>query len=99
VHGEYFNSSDTGKDYVELVHKKIIRYFNESIFGEKLIHEDIVRPHRTFWGNKEEGRFFIRSKNGGPLALKEFLAEVKANDLYRLPNYEFVYDDTLTAEY
>lgn len=99
VHGEYFNSSDTGKDYVELVHKKIILYFNESIFGEKLIHEDIVRPHRTFWGNKEEGRFFIRSKNGGPLALKEFLAEVKSNDLYRLLNYEFVYDDTLTAEY
>ena len=99
VHGEYFNPGDSGKDYLELTHQKIIRYFNEHVFREKLIHEDIVRPQRNFSGNKEEGRFFIRPKIGQPLNLKEFLLEVKNSDLYQLRSYEFVYDDALTADY
>jgi hypothetical protein len=31
VHGEYFNPQDSTKNYLELMHKKIIAYFNEAV--------------------------------------------------------------------
>lgn len=99
VHGEYFRLDDSGKDYLALVHKKIISYFNNYLFRKKTINEDVIRPQRHFWGNKEQGYFYIRSKGMRQLTLKEFLAEVQANPLHDVKNYEFVYDDTLTADY
>ena len=99
VHGEYFNHDDSGKDYFDLVHKRIISYFNDVVLKEKLISQDIVRPQRHFQGNTEEGVFYIRSKGGQPLNLKDFLSDVNKTELYNLTDYEFVYDDVLTANY
>lgn len=99
VHGEYFNGGDSGKDYVDRIHKKIISYFNDVVLKEKLISHDIVRPQRHFSGNTEEGAFYIRSKGSQQLNLKDFLSDVNKTDLYNLTDYEFVYDDVLTANY
>ena len=99
MHGEYFNPDDSGKDYLDLVHKRIISYFNDVVLKEKLICQDIVRPQRHFRGNTEEGAFYIRPKGSQPLNLKDFLSDVSKTDLYNLTDYEFVYDDVLTANY
>lgn len=100
VHGEYFNRDDSGKDYLDLVHKKLVSYFNNSLFGgEQLISEDVVQPQRHFWGNKEQAGFFIRAKGSESLNLKAFLSDVNKTDLYNLTNFEFVYNDSRIAPY
>jgi hypothetical protein len=99
VHGEYFNQSDSGKDYVGLVHKKIICYFNDGLFKEKLINEKVVRPQRHFVGNTEEGSVFLRSKGSKPLDLVAIMAEADKTDLWNLPNYELIYDDKIRSNY
>lgn len=90
VHGEYFNPVDSGKDYIELVHRKIITYFNEVILGEKLINENVVSPQRHPFGNKEGSTFFIRAKGSNTLNLKDVLSDTQKNDFYKMENYDFV---------
>ena len=46
VHGRYFEPVDAKKNHLELLHKRIIAYFNEVIFKEKLIDENVVNPRR-----------------------------------------------------
>jgi len=58
VHGEYFGNQDQGKNYLELVHNKVIIYFNSKIFLESLIHENVTHPQRHFFGNKQECKTF-----------------------------------------
>jgi len=55
VHGEYFEPGDSGRDYVELIHKKIIDYFNGCIFGETLLSENVKHPQRHFFVIKSSG--------------------------------------------
>lgn len=74
VHGEYFDGGDHGKNYLELVHKKVIFYFNTKIFSESLISEDVVHPQRHFFGNKKGGNFFLKCKDGSRFfSLKDLL--------------------------
>jgi len=99
VHGEYFNPNDSKKDYLYLVHNQIISYFNDSLFHEKLIHENVVNPQRHSFGNKEGSRFFIRATGGSALNLKDILSDIKENDIYNMKKYESVHDDALAANY
>jgi hypothetical protein len=95
VHGEYLSADDTS-NYVELIHKRLISYFNDYVFKEKLIEENVVNPQRHFFGNTLRATFFIRAKEGKNLNLKDVLSE---KDINNLENYESVYDDTLSANY
>jgi hypothetical protein len=99
IHGDYFDPGDSGKDYIDLVHKKIITYFNEVILGEKLINENVVNPQRHPFGNKEGSRFFIKAKGSNKLNLKDVLSDIQKNDIYQMENYESVYDEALTKNY
>lgn len=99
VHGEYFNLSDSGKDYLDLVHKKVIKYFNDYILGEKLITEKIANPQRHPFGNKEGSRFFIRTKGTNFLNLKDVLSDIQKTDIDHMENYEYVHDKALTENY
>ena len=99
MHGEYFSQNDAGKDYLLLVHRKIMSYFNEAIFDDSVINLGVIHPQRHFWGNLSEASFYIRSKAGKPLTIKGFLSDVKTTDLNNLKNYEFVYEDNLTKDY
>lgn len=65
VHGEYFGGQDDGKNYLELVHNKVIKYFNDKIFQESLIYESQIppqNPHRHFFGDKSGYIFFLKTK-------------------------------------
>lgn len=99
IHGEYFNPGDSGKNYIELVHGKTITYFNEVILGERLINENIVNPQRHPYGNKEEGRFFVKAKGNNKVNLKDILSDIQKNDFYNMENYEIVHDEVLTENY
>lgn len=99
IHGEYFNPDDSGKDYLNLVHKKIIAYFNNAILGKKLINENVVSPQRHPFGNKEESTFFIRARGSKTTNLKDVLADAQKKDFYQMENYEIVHDKALTENY
>ena len=97
MHGEYFGPQDTS-NYVELVHKRVIGYFN-SLFGQKLIKEEVVHPQRHLSGNRQESRFFIRGKGSQRLGLKEVLTDLTENGLYSMQYFEYVHYDGLSSTY
>lgn len=100
VHGEYFTSRDNGKNYLELVHNKVIAYFNASVISESLIPENIVHPQRHFWGNKKQGNFVLRHKNGSAsFSLKDLLKDFNDNGFRKPENYESVFDNKLMNTY
>lgn len=90
VHGEYFREEDNSQNYLEIVHKKMMSYFNEKVFGEFLISENVVSPHRHYFGNKEYGNFFIKAKNGGVFQLREVIKDFKNGWADNLEKYEQV---------
>lgn len=99
IHGEYFSGNDGEKDYMDLVHKKVIGYFNKSIFKKNLLHEDVVRPQRHPFGNKKGGAYFIEPKApGATLALKEVIADF-SNGIRNLEKYKYVHDSKLTDNF
>jgi len=92
AHGDYFQLNDFRKNYVEIIHKKVINYFNKEIFREDLIEEKVINPQRSFWFNKEEAKFFIKIKNKNQkFSLKEVLNELKGDNFFdNSQKYEYV---------
>ncbi len=100
VHGEYFGNLDHGKNYLELVHNKVISYFNKKVLDEKLILENIVNPQRNLFGNKEQENFFLKGKvEHRDLNLKEVLKDFDENRPILPQNYEIIYDKNLVNVY
>lgn len=95
THGEYLGSEDSGKNYLELIHKRVITYFNERFLQESPLSLDVVNPQRHPWGNKEGGRWFIKSKDGTPLVLKEVLADFQKNGIDRHDHFEYDWDTSV----
>lgn len=94
-HGEYINDGDWSEDFVTDIHKRVVEYFNNEIFGEKLITEDVVQPQRNFTNNKSVGRFFLKYNDDIGRDFQSVLAEFndKQGDLSAV-NFEFVTDDS-----
>jgi hypothetical protein len=100
VHGEYFGEGDHGKNYIEIIHNKVIEYFNKKIFMEELIHENVVRPQRNFFGNKEQSNFFLKRTEGENIfSLKDLLKEFNDNKHRIPPNYVSIHDKNLNKNY
>jgi hypothetical protein len=99
VHGEYFRHEDMTKNYVELVHRKIVIYFNDVIFHEALIDDNVVNPQRHLFGNKEGWRGFLKADDRVQLNLKDVLADASSNGFENMEHYETVYDAALTGNY
>lgn len=91
VHGEHLSEKDT-KNYVEVIHKHIIRYFNANLLHDSPIDENIVSPQRHPYGNLEGWQGFIRSEAGAPLSLKAVVAAFDA-DANNPAGYEIVPPD------
>jgi hypothetical protein len=98
-HGEYFGADHSGKNYVELIHKKVMAYFNDHILKEGLLELDVVSPQRHFVGGLEGGSWFIKSKKSGGLSLKSILLDFEKNDVNHLEDHELVYDGSLETKY
>ncbi|MFH1745320.1 MAG: hypothetical protein ABH881_04105 [bacterium] len=100
VHGEYFDVGDHGKNYLELVHNKVISYFNTKILSEPLISENIVHPQRHFLENKEQGNFFLKYKDGDKsFNLKDLLNNFTDGRFRTDGNYEIVAGQQLNTTY
>jgi hypothetical protein len=98
-HGDYFGADHSGKNYVELIHKRVMAYFNDHILKASLLELNVVGPQRHFVGDLEGGSWFIRSKQSGGLSLKSILVDFEKNDVNQLTDHELVYDDSLTTSY
>lgn len=99
VHGDYLVQDDVEMNYVELVHKRIVEYFNEFIFKKNLLEEDVVDPQRHVWGNKEGYGNYIRAKENNSLDLKEALSDLERNGIDNLVDYEWVDNAILVENY
>jgi hypothetical protein len=103
VHGEYFSRGDSDKDFVDLVHQKIIQYFNEAILKEELLAEGVVDPQRHISGDKEGdeifGGRFIKPVGERIFDLKKVLSEADINDSGELESYEYIYDGAIPNDY
>ena len=88
VHGEYFDPNTGGTDYVTRLHHRIIKYFNEQIFKESLLHESVINPQRHLLGNAVQAQSFIRAQGDAKLCLMNVLADANQNDIDHLANYE-----------
>src|SRR3989344_2963966 len=60
VHGEYFSGDDSGKNYLDTVHKKVVAYFNKEVFTNPFIEENVVSPQRHPFGAKQGGRCVVK---------------------------------------
>lgn len=100
THGEYLNAGDTQKNYVHIVHSKVIEYFNRSVFREQLLQENVVNPQRHPLLNKEEIGIFVKpSVPGAKLALRDVLDDFEKNGINGLQEYEPITDKAVAESY
>lgn len=98
THGEYLNDND-GKNYVEVVHRRVLEYFNKSIIKKDILELDIVGPQRHFDENYEGLRLFVGQAEESPLLdLRNLTKDVEENDGHP-DSYEIIYDKGRAAEY
>jgi hypothetical protein len=103
-HGEYFakDGKDSKENYVKVIHEKIIKFFNDKIFKEELLPEDVVSPQRNFIDNKVLLRSFIaQQSNEWPLNLKKVIESSEKNrksDGFPA-DYRWVHDKSETDDY
>jgi hypothetical protein len=99
-HGNYF-SEDDNQNYVELIHKRVISYFNDSVLKEKLLGEDITGPQRHFYNNDNLLRIFIKQqKDEWTLDLKKVLENCTYADNDHFPeDYSSVHDKSITDNF
>ncbi|TKB68617.1 MAG: hypothetical protein E8D52_06340 [Nitrospira sp.] len=64
-----------------------------------LLGENIVTPQRHPFGNKLEGRSWIRTIDNAPLTLIDILTDMEKNGGYNLSRYERIVDDELWQTY
>lgn len=84
VHGEYFSSEDK-KNYVDAIHKQVIRYFNEHILSNSQISEDVINPQRHFFGNKKSWYGFVeRLDKSNEFILDDILKDFENHKVYRV---------------
>jgi hypothetical protein len=64
MHGEYLSEDDIKTNYMEILHKRTVKFFNKEVFKKGLMSEDVVRPQRNIFDNFVEwGPGFIKLPN------------------------------------
>lgn len=98
THGEYLNASD-GKNYVELMHKTVLGYFNKSIIRKDVLELNIVDPQRHFEDNYIGGQFYVKQNNSNaPLDIHSLVEDIEKNQ--GIPrSYEIIFDKDAVKGY
>ena len=100
VHGEYLGDQDSKTNYLEIIHNKVVNYFNTKVLSKPAIMENIVHPQRHFFGNKKQGNFFIKNKDGSTyFDFKDLLSNFSDGRFITTKKYEIVYDKQLSSTY
>ena len=100
VHGEYFNGDDSGKNYLDTVHKKVIAYFNKEVLFKSYLQEDVVSPQRHPFGTKQGGRCMIKRKDGvKSFPLKDLLDDFDKHGFGSPERYEHIFDNSIAQNY
>jgi len=100
VHGKYFGQEHNGKNYLELIHNKVIEYFNTKVLSRALIQTGIVNPQRHFFGNKQGGHYIVKRKDGAQIfPLKDMLEDFNENGFQTPIRYEHVFDSSIAKSY
>lgn len=98
THGEYFNGEDSQKNYLKLIHNKVISYFNRKVLSDRLLDENIVNPQRHFWGNKIQGTLMLKHRdNNHPFNLKDMLKDFSENNFNVPERYEQIFNYDLST--
>ena len=101
IHGEYFSSDDFDKNYVEVIHKKIICYFNNRVLRKKLINPNVKNPQRHILPyKKSKSQGFIKCKfSPASFGLKSLLKSINLDtNLLDGEKYEYI-ASSLVKEY
>lgn len=80
VHGDYLSENDT-ENYVEIIHKTIVRHFNQCMLQQHPVHEAVVNPQRHLFGNLEGWQGYVRPETNAPLLLKPVHEAFQADDM------------------
>lgn len=97
MHGEYLGDPDTETNYVELIHKRVIEYFNTHIFHREIISQAVVNPQRHLFGNLEGWWHFIKPKGTARMSLKDIFEDFAKHDSLRAENYDLVpYEENIS---
>jgi len=92
VHGDYLPASD--KDYVSIIHNKLIYYFNQRYSWSPKISENVVNPQRHYFGNFEYWFGFLISRQGA-LDFRDVLNDFEKNGINGLRRHSIIYDDAV----
>ncbi len=99
VHGEYFKDEDANKNYRDLIHKKVLSYFNQSVLKEAPLELEIVNPQRHPFGNKEGGFLFLKNAGTTKVDLKILLAVIGKNGLRDFGGFIYVSDPAIRSNF
>lgn len=95
VHGEYFSGPDANVNYVHLVHRAVLAYFNQRILKDGLhLNLGVVNPQRHFFGNRKQCILYLTPKAAQPFTLKDVLAEFDERGIHEFAKYDAVYGDS-----
>jgi len=88
THGRYICASFSGKNYVEIIHKLILEYFNKE-YRTKL-NTNVVNPQRHPFSNASYYvNTFIKPKNDCSVNIKNILKNIKSADSLSNSNAKF----------
>lgn len=90
IHGEYFQPGDGQKDYLNLLHGRIVKYLNQSALNEELLRENVVNPQRHPFGSKYQGYSVIQALNNAKLRLIDVITDTEQTGYTEFTNYERV---------
>lgn len=94
IHGEYI-TGEAGENYVEIIHRKVMEYFNTTITKDALLALNIVQPQRHFDGNYREGAWFVKNKGDEQILDIHSLNNDAEQHDGTPDSFEIIWDDAL----
>ena len=76
AHGRYLGPEHSDSNYVDLLHKRIVRYLNKEVLKKDLINEHVVNPQRHPSSGEYVGHSFIRAQESAKLQLTDVISDL-----------------------